>query len=741
MSKARTKTPAPAPAPAPVPGGPAPAPQAPPRPAAAPPSPGSLAIAEPAPVESLTGGEWLLTNGLGGFAMGTVSGIPTRRYHGLLIGATMPPVGRILALSATVDTITFGPGGPAPRRVDLCSFRFRGPPLCPAVRHPDGAARLVAFEAGERVRWVYRVGGATLTRELTLADGLNACALHYRLDRGVSQDLPGPLRLSIRPLVALRDMHALMHRASRDRFRVQPAGDAVAVEIDGHRLSLRAPGVPFHAASDWWHEFFYQIEQDRGQDCFEDLFSPGEFVLDLGVGDTSVSCTITAALNAEPAFDIEQAVAARRARAQKALAAALPEAARATLPPADAQALTVLIRAADDFVVARQPPANAPDAPTLRSIIAGYPWFSDWGRDTCISMPGLMLVTGRFDEARRALAAFAGARKDGVIPNLFDDRTGHAEHNTVDASLWFVLAATQYAARSGDVAGFERDLLPACLDVVSWYRRGTLNNIAMDPMDKLLTAGSESTQLTWMDARRDGVVFTPRFGKPVEINALWCAALSALSEAMTAHEPRHAANLRDLAAAAAASFRQSFWNPQRGCLFDRLVPTESSWKPVAEVRPNQIFAVSLPGGPLTPEQQRGVLARVREDLLTPVGLRTLAPGEPGYQPRYEGSMFERDRAYHNGTAWPWLLGPYAEAVLRVGAFSPAARSEARAAIQPLIAMMSPEGAVASAGCIGQIAEIFDAEPPHRPQGCPAQAWSVAEVLRVLVLIHTPTSAR
>jgi predicted glycogen debranching enzyme len=372
------------------------------------------------------------------------------------------------------------------------------------------------------------------------------------------------------------------------------------------------------------------------------------------------------------------------------------------------------------------------------TILAGYPWFADWGRDAMISLPGLLLTTGRYADARRVLAGFARHARDGIIPNCFDDKGGGGEgggalYNPVDASLWFVHAACASLSASGDREGFRGRIRDACLDVIDAYKHGT-TNIRMDD-DALIAAGDETTQLTWMDAKRDGVTFTPRHGKAVEINALWHHDLLALADAIEPDDAARADELRLLAGRVAESFRRVFWNEDKQCCFDAVSPDGTC---SGEIRPNQIFAVSLEHSPLDDEQQRGVVEAVRRCLLTRHGLRTLDPAEPGYHGRYEGSMFERDAAYHNGTVWPWLIGPYVEAVLRVGRFSVPAIEHAREALAPLIAYLQ-EGR-----CPGQLPEVFDGddtpEHPQRPDGCPAQAWSVAEVLRAYAMVagHEPS---
>jgi predicted glycogen debranching enzyme len=386
--------------------------------------------------------------------------------------------------------------------------------------------------------------------------------------------------------------------------------------------------------------------------------------------------------------------------------------------------------AARQFMVARHgPQARAWTA----SVIAGYPWFGDWGRDTMISLPGLMLCTGRLDEAESTLACFAKHLKNGLVPNLFDDYGSAAHYNTVDASLWFVHAAhALHLARLPDTR-LTREIVEACRTIIAAYRHGTDFDIRMDQADGLIVAGSPATQLTWMDAARDGVVFTPRFGKAVEINALWHNALLCMSELTEDAGERN--ELIMLARRVAASFRSAFWWEQRQCLHDCLTPSSSgNFEPDGQMRPNQIFAVSLPFSALNEPQHQAVVKAVGERLLTPFGLRTLDRDDPNYKPRYEGTLFERDAAYHNGTVWPWLIGAYCDSLLRVERFSGDAKRRAHETIRPLIDEMRN---AAGGRCVGQIAEVYDGDPPHRPSGCPAQAWSVAEVLRILTMIGVP----
>lgn len=704
---------------------------------------------------ALKGQEWLLANGLGGLAMGTASGVPTRRYHGLLVTSLAPPVRRVLALSAMVERAEVEGAEP----IEFSSFAFN--PHAPMI-HPDGHTRLVSFACDESCRWRWEAtgaggggggGGVELSRELAFFRGRNAAGLRYTLHRmaGAAKSR-ARIRLTIRPLIALRDMHALIHRAESDRFAVRAGQSGVEVQRDGLRVSmeLAAGAATFIEDQQWWHDFLYEADAARGQECAEDLFSPGVFELELSPGVNEVHADLVAwvavaegegaatgrggggEIGDRPRHSIEEELAERRQRSV-ALGAAVCEG----CDERDHVALRVLARAADAFVVARMDAAGGLSGV---STIAGYPWFSDWGRDAFIALPGLLLAAGRHEEALRQLSAFARARRHGIIPNVFDDRTGEPEFNTVDASLWFVHAACRWLEATGDRAAFDRELRDACADVIRHYRQGTDHGIAMDPIDRLITAGSAATQLTWMDARRDGVTFTPRHGKAVEINALWYNALRSLAGAVAPADGAGAANLNDLADAVRKSFVARFWNERERCLFDVLTPTDGGqWAPDASIRPNQLLAVSLPHSMLDARKQRDVVSRVRERLLTPMGVRTLDPADPRYRGRYEGNLFERDGAYHQGTAWPWLLGPLAEGVLRAGSFDEASKAEARRIIEPVLSMLVPgECAPREGTCAGQIAEVFDgdgdAQRPQRAGGCPAQAWSVAELLRVQRMI-------
>lgn len=660
---------------------------------------------------ALGASEWLLTNGLGGFAMGCADGVNRRRYHALLIGATTPPVGRVLGLSAIADVLAVPGAGGVVARHPLTDFAFAGW----AGRTGTTPTRFSCD--GVSASWSYAADtGIEVTRTLTLADGRNAAEIEYRVRTRVSA------WLELRPLVALRDFHELVcGHDDRWRYYTTATEQGATTHAGRWHLHLAAESGRFSLHPDWWWNFEYAFDLARGQDGREDLYCPGTFVCECPAGESTHRIRAWMDDGVAPK-GLDKAKRGRLERLVNSVAAR-----HAGATPDDRAALAALTVAADQFVVVR----DLPELGRRASIIAGYPWFSDWGRDSMIAIPGLLLACGRHAEALGTLTAFAALRRRGLVPNCFDDATGEAKYNTADASLWFIQASFDYLDATNDSAAFRATLLPACLDILRAYRDGTDFDIGMDPSDGLMVAGNPQTQITWMDAARDGVVFTPRHGKAVEINALWVSGLRRVCAVLDANAAKAWVMIAEKAA---GSFARLFWNADRSCLFDRLerctdAAGEAAWQGVGELRPNQVFAVSLTHSPLSRERQQSVLRALRDDLLTPVGLRSLAPGEPGYRGRFEGRLFDRDAAYHNGTVWPYLIGAYATGVMRAGGGTPAAKAEARAALSPLIASLTSAG---SCGAIGSLAEVFDADDPRRPQGCPAQAWSVAEVLRAFV---------
>jgi glycogen debranching enzyme len=702
-------------------------------------------------LDHLSRTEWLLTNGLGGFAMGTASGVPTRRYHAWLVAALKPPVGRVVTLSGAIEQLVIHDDR-EPRRFEFSSYRFVGGHM-----HPKGAHVLEKFQKGLTALWKYRIGSIEVERELLLCRGdepgqaRNACLVRYRVRSGGVK-----VGLRLRPLVAMRDFHAL-HNPHHPPESAPPKMDVDAVP---HGVDLRGPLAALHlrvdrstfvSAPEPWRDFEYARDLDRGQDGHESIFSPGWIEVTPAPAADGWSEAVLRAWSDGPEPGTFEAELARvRARAADVVQRTFEEASAIGpgVPEADRPLVAELALAASQFIVHRESGPHGERSPAgvdprgaagLISVIAGYPWFSDWGRDTMISLPGLFLATGRHAEARRVLETFAAMEKDGLIPNCFDNGSGEAEYNTVDASLWFLHAACRYVEATGPEQKLDGVLRRTCIRIIEAYRRGTLFDIGVDPADGLVRAGSEGTQLTWMDAKRDGVVFTPRHGKPVEINALWYSGLLSVAGLLPDSDAATARALRDEAARVGESFRAQFWDDRRECLFDLMTPMETSsgpvgWRAAPELRPNQIFAASLPHSPLDQRQRWNVVRVVREHLLTPMGLRTLDRADPKYVGRFEGDLMSRDGAYHNGTVWPWLIGAYAEAVLRAGDFGLPARAEARSAIRHLLGYLDGPSS-------GQVAEIFDGDfaphHPQRPDGCYFQAWSVAELLRVLTLLSRP----
>ncbi len=529
--------------------------------------PAPQVIKAPAPLFSLaTDGqlepwrsrEWLLTNGLGGFASSSVIGCNTRRYHGLLCAATKPPVGRMMILNRVGEILYLD--GKGDRPLEFSSNQFG---LWPGTFHPRGDQYLRHFELGEVARWTYDIEGVRVVKELLLCWQKNVIALRYTLDGGGAPGLPPRhMRLELMPFTGLRDFHALRHAGGHFEFHARERG--VRVLDWGQSLNVAADSGTFVAQPDWWYGHTYAIEADRGQDFTEDLFTPGRFVAaSAGAGRTLTVTLWASNEEVQPGdWDAElRRLVGRRVAVpapvdlnEPKAAPAAPTAAAARPAPAQKKAATLtlsrLFRAADDFLVYRK----SPDGSDGTSVVAGYPWFADWGRDTFISLPGLMLVTGRFEQAKQVLGVFGNYVSEGMIPNRFDDYNNEPSYNTVDASLWYIHAAFEYLRLSKDKAGFEQKMLPACRQIIDGYKAGTRYHIKMED-DGLITQGDSSTQLTWMDAKCGGHAFTPRQGKAVEINALWYHALMLMDQV-------------ELAGKVADSFRKAFWiSPSRG-LYD-----------------------------------------------------------------------------------------------------------------------------------------------------------------------------
>jgi glycogen debranching enzyme len=613
--------------------------------------------------------EWLVTNGTGAFAMGTVSGANTRRYHGYLVVRLRPPVGRYVLL-AKFDEEVLVDG----RVIALGTNQY------PGSVHPTGYRYLDRFRPAPHPVWSWAVDGLHLEKRLTLVEGRQAVVVEYRADRAC--------RLIARPFLAFRDYHSLTRANRALNSAISELGSGVTMQPypDLPALTFARSGGSFQPGGSWFYHFEYLVEYERGLEFREDLYCPGAFEFEMAPGRT---VWVVAGIEVPDRWSF----------------------------PSDRDETTLagrLAQAAGQFVVRR-----SDGSPT---VLAGYPWFTDWGRDTMIALPGLLIGRGRLDEARQIITGFLQHLRQGLIPNRFPDH-GPPEYNTVDATLWMFPAVWAYQQAGGDASFFH----PAAKEIIDWHLRGTLYGIGVDPADGLLAAGNEETNLTWMDARVNGRPVTPRHGKPVEVNALWYNALR-MTESWARERGEKTAAYSRAARRVKASFEQ-FWNAGRSCLCDVLGPAG----PDPAVRPNQILAVSLPFSVLDKSRQQEVVLAVERHLLTPFGLRTLAPGEPGYQGRYTGGPEERDRAYHQGTVWPWLMGPHVTAYLRAFGWTKKNLAYCRSLVEAFV----PE---LDRGCLGQVGEIYEGDPPHRPVGAPAQAWSVAALLEALTALETTDAA-
>jgi predicted glycogen debranching enzyme len=631
--------------------------------------------------------EWLETNGIGGFASSTIIGLDTRRYHGLLTAATKPPVGRVVVLSKIEETLVIDSA-----RFELSTNQYQG------AIHPRGHLYLDSFRLDPFPVFKYRVEDIEIEKSVFLVHGENTVVIQYALSGDLGRR---SCALEVRPLVAFRDFHSTTHANDGIRREVEsgPGQATITPYPDLPSLHFAHNAKSIDPVGFWFYNFEYERERERGLDSIEDLYSPFLLRFELGRDASAFIIASTVPDQADEAGELEQREKSRR---EKMVAAA---------PAHDALA-EILTTAADQFIVARG---------DRKSVIAGYPWFSDWGRDTMISLPGLTLVTGRYDDARDILRAFARSIDQGMLPNRFPDTGEAPEYNTVDATLWMFHAVHEYLRYTRDYDFVRTDLYRPLMDILEWHERGTRYGIRLDP-DGLLQAGEPGVQLTWMDVKIGDRVVTPRIGKPVEIQALWYNALRLMEHLATGFGDRdHAAHYSALAERIRARFDQVFWNEAEGCLYDVVSDSGAD----SSIRPNQIFAVSLPYPLLPPDKALRVVEVVEWELLTPYGLRTLSPRDPNYHGRYAGDPRRRDSAYHQGTVWPWLLGAFLTAYVRVHGSSAEARDRAGRFLEPLRRHLWEAG-------LGQISEVFDGDPPHQPGGCIAQAWSVAEVLRTYV---------
>jgi len=638
--------------------------------------------------------EWIETNGIGGYAGSTVSGANTRRYHGLLVAATHPPVGRMVLLSKLDEEIKTDQG-----------YYELGCNQYPGAVHPAGYTFIREFRKDLFPEWIYQLpDGTRLKKTVAAIHGSNTTILVYEILKAEK-----PFVMHWLPLLAGRDFHSIKRKNevisnkyefTDGLFRTRPYEETP-------ELFIHIPDSGISNEQVWYHDVEYAVEQYRGLEYTEDLYTHGKIYKEVKEGDTFA---VVVSDHHPEGYDGLKIFNWEKRRRERLL-----------LGQEDRDVKRLFL-AADQFIVKREIPSDGSSQPEeAATVIAGYHWFSDWGRDTMISLPGLCLSTNRYGEAAKILKAFAANVSRGMLPNRFPDYSGEeVEYNTVDATLWYFVAVYRYLIATGDKEFVLTELLPVLKEIIDWHFKGTRYNIKADGMDGLLMAGETGQQLTWMDARIGNWVVTPRSGKAVEINALWYNALVIFSDLLVLNGQEEDAGVVRLSAVKVKeNFIPVFWNQDKGCLYDSADGEDKD----DAIRPNQLFAISLPYPVLEDrDKMHSVLQVVKEKLYTAVGLRSLAPDHPDYKSQYGGDQYHRDGAYHQGTVWSWLLGAYVDAIMNSGKENN--KQEAQAIIRRFLPHLDE-------GCVGQVSEIFDAEAPHHPRGCVAQAWGVAEILRVI----------
>jgi predicted glycogen debranching enzyme len=636
-----------------------------------------------------------MTNGIGGYACGTVALANTRRYHGFLMASLTPPVQRTLLVAKIDLSVEY-----QDRKTDLSANEFADGTIS-----PQGFVHLESFALRNGIpTWRYAIADALVEQQIFMAQGVNTSYLRLELIRSSA-----PMHVTLKPFVTYRDYHSLRPGAKDFQLDSDAQGCRIQAFAGARAYRLSLSEGTFAAAPEWYWNFWHREEAQRGLDAAEDLFFPGSFSAAL-----RLKLPLFLIATAEPATptaggDVLEAIRGE----SKALSAALPKNAPAWID--------TLARSSDQFIVRR----GAAGAASL-SIIAGYPWFADWGRDTMISLPGLATTLGRYDVAANILKTYAQFVDRGMLPNRFPDSGEAPEYNTADATLWMFHALDDYlqARRDPELLG---ELFPILAGVIHAHVHGTRYGIHVDAKDGLLFAGEGGTQLTWMDAKNGDQVFTPRAGKAVEINALWLNALDVMVRlAGRMHELSEKRFCEQLLTRASANFGR-FWNEERACLYD-VIDVEGSDARDDRMRPNQILAISLPYCALPAAQMRAVVERCAQELLTSYGLRSLSSTGQGYIGHYAGNPYQRDAAYHMGTVWSWLLGPFARAHFR--AFGDARLAQS---------LLEPIAEHVNSACMGTISEIFDGDAPHTARGCFAQAWSVAEILRTWIYLERKIS--
>jgi predicted glycogen debranching enzyme len=632
--------------------------------------------------------EWLETNGLGGWASSTIIGCNTRRYHGLLVAATKPPAERMSLVSKLDETILINN-----ERFEIGTNDYGN------VIHPGGYHYLTSFTKDLFPEWIYEVNKVALKKTIIMVHNENTALVLYEV-------LKTPLKftLELLPLISARGYHALQHSYNNVFWNVNfEDGIFKTLPFEGApNIFIAVPGATGEHHPQWFNNFNYRVEKYRGLDYAEDLFNHGTFTVGLEEGDklgVIISTEDPAGRNAFELFEKEKA-------GKQFLIEGIKD--------GTTQQLTL---AADQFIVKR--------GEDLKTVIAGYHWFTDWGRDTMISLPGLCLSTGRYQDAKKILAAFAQNVSMGMLPNRFQDNNEPPEYNNVDGTLWYFVSVYKYLQHTNDKDFILNEILPILKEIIDWHFKRTRYNIHVDE-DGLLYAGEKGQQLTWMDARIGDWVVTPRMGKPVEIQALWFNVLSIFAALLELNDQSNdAALVRTSAGKAKQSFIEKFWYAEGKYLYDVI---DDNNNPDPALRPNQLFAISLPFALIEGEKARSVLKIIEDKLYTPVGLRSLSPDDPRYVAVYGGNSFQRDSSYHQGTVWSWLLGAYIDAIMCEPGFVGSDGLNGKKKAQRIIHDFAYH---LHEGCLGSVSEIFDADKPWHPRGCVAQAWGVAEILRAI----------
>jgi len=650
--------------------------------------------------------EWLETNGLGGWASSSIIGCNTRRYHGLLVAAIVPPAERMSLVSKLDETIITGD-----ERFELGTNNYG------STIHPNGYQYLTSFTKDLFPEFIYEAGGVKLKKTVAMVHGENTVLVMYDV---LSADKTFTLELL--PLLSVRGYHNMTH--ANDAINRNASFDNNIFKTKAYEgtpdIFIKTPGGNYHPNPNWFYNFNYSIEQYRGLDFIEDLFTHGKFTLELNAGD---SLGIIISTDDPTNKDAHELLAKESLRRQSLL----------SNQPED-ETTQQLILTADQFIVKRdiissEIPKGSPKGGDLEgalaTVIAGYHWFTDWGRDTMISLPGLCLSTGRYEDAKKILSAFSKSVSMGMLPNRFQDNGEAPEYNNVDGTLWYFIAVYKYLQHTNDTGFVLNEILPVLEDIIDWHYKGTRYNIHVTD-DGLLYAGEPGQQLTWMDARIGTWVVTPRMGKPVEIQALWYNALKIFGELLELRDQHEDASIVNASAdKAKQSFNNEFWFEEGNYLYDVIDENDN---PNKELRPNQLFAISLPFALIEGEKAQAILKIVEQELYTPVGLKSLPKNDVHYVPVYGGDAWHRDSSYHEGTVWSWLLGAYVDGIMRVPEF---VGSDGLSGKEKALKIIEDFKYHLNEACIGSVSEIFDAEPPHHPRGCIAQAWGVAEILRVI----------